>query len=257
MPWKPKAIVLAAFAVRLLSVRNLILRIDESDWLMRSRAIPPTLTRLTYLKQALTSRDWSYARVDVVILTQVSMHISIILATVPCIRPWLIAFESGGLHAPSEVRRESRHPPKSPKLAPLLPIALPPATSDDPIALEPGSSGHRKRVEAWPVQWWADDDAERRATVTFAEHDPIDAKEAARKRSMDSVSSKGITRTKSSSIAFEDIQQDAKQPIPESSRPRAVMRTMSYHPELADVEELLGDMPRAKHKQRIGSVGSF
>lgn len=114
------------------------------------------LTRLKYLGQAHASKDWSYARINVVIITQISMHVSIILATVPCIRPWLVVFESGGLQAPADARRESRRVSPTttpPKLAPLFPIAMTPVISDQDIELEPRLAGHRKRVEAWPVEF--------------------------------------------------------------------------------------------------------
>ena len=193
---------------------------------------------------------------DVSILTQISMHVSIILATVPCIRPWLIAFESGGLKAPADIRRASRHPVKAPGLAPLLPIALPPMTLDDPVASIPGNAGHRKRVEAWPVQMWASQKANQRATITTIEHDPADAKEAARKRSHDSANSRGITRTNSFSVDFEDIEQFGQQPS-EPPLGKSITRTISHQPDLEDVGELMGDLPKAKCRQRIGSAASI
>ena len=184
------------------------------------------------------------------------MHISIILATVPCIRPWLIDFESGCLKAPTRVSRESRCPTQAPKLAPLLPIALPPFTSDDPIASTPGSVGHRKRVEAWPVQMWATQEADERATIRTVKHDPEYVREAARRRSLDSASSKGISWTKTFSVNIEDTkQQSAKQPS-ELLRERSTIRKMSYQPGLEDFGKLLGALPKAKHSPRIGSVES-
>lgn len=51
------------------------------------------------------------------------------------------------------------------------------------------------------------------STVTTVEHDPVEAREASRKRSVDSSSSKGITRTKSFSI---DIREN-----PEAARAKA------------------------------------
>jgi hypothetical protein len=221
------------------------------------RVIPPSLIRLKYIEQALSSTDWSYSRIDVVIISQISMHVSVILATVPCIRPWLIAFESGGLQAPAEARRQSRRlAPMVPKLAPLLPIAMTtPPTSDDGIELTLGPAGHRKRVEAWPVQFWTGDSIENR-TVTTVEADPAEAKEMARKKSLDSHSSKGITRTKSFSVKFEDIEGHTKQQMPaQASRP-PLSRHTSFNTVFQDAGVLLEDVPKAKLMQRTNSVAS-
>ena len=180
------------------------------------------------------------------------MHISIILATVPCIRPWLIAFESHGLQAPADVRNASKQQTCSPKLAPLLPIALPPPMLNDDIALMPGNASHRQRVEAWPVQMWQD----QKTTVTTVEHDPLGVKEFQRKRSLDSESSKGIKRTTSYSVKSEDMGHFLKTTSPELSTNKHLTRAMSYQVDFADAGEPLAELPRAKQKQRVGSVGS-
>ena len=216
------------------------------------RVIPPSLTRLKYIEQVLHSTDWSYARIDVVIISQISMHVSVILATVPCIRPWLNAFESGGLQAPAEVRRQSRQlAPIAPKLAPLLPIAMTPPTSDEDMELTPGAAGHRKRVEAWPVQFWAGDSVENK-TVTTVEVDRAEAKEMARKISLDSQSSRGITRTTSFSVKFEQKQQRPAQ----ASKP-PLSRSSSYNAGSWDVGGLLKEAPTAKLMLRTNSVVSI
>ena len=187
------------------------------------------------------------------------MHVSIILATVPCIRPWLIAFESGGLQAPADVRRESRRlGPIAPKLAPLLPIAMSPATSDDEytdIELTTGPAGHRKRVEAWPVQFWAGDSVENK-TVTTVEADRAEAKEMARKKSLDSQSSRGITRTTSFSVKFDDIEGHKKQQRPAPVARPSISRHASYTAGLQDLGGLLEEPPKAKLIQRTNSVAS-
>ena len=67
-----------------------------------SRVIPPILVRMRYVHNALYSHDWSHSRVDAVVLSQVVLHLSIILATVPCAKPFLYIFESGGLHMPAK-----------------------------------------------------------------------------------------------------------------------------------------------------------
>ncbi|TKA82468.1 hypothetical protein B0A55_02175 [Friedmanniomyces simplex] len=83
MPLCLKAQVIALFALRLL-------------------IIAPNTTRLRYLHIALFSADWSYARVPLQIVNQITLHLSIILATIPCAKPFLTVFESGGLHLPAE-----------------------------------------------------------------------------------------------------------------------------------------------------------
>ena len=185
------------------------------------------------------------------------MHISVILATVPCIRSWLNAFESGGLQAPAEVRRESRRPtPVATRLAPLLPIAMTAVTNDTTIELSPGMAGHRRRVEAWPVQFFPGDSVERK-TVTTIGHDPVEAREMARKASRDSQSSRGITRTTSFSVKFQEIDGHMKQQREQAS-PYAgrLSRTFSSPSDLIDAGGLLEEMPKAKLKSRTGSVDS-
>lgn len=187
------------------------------------------------------------------------MHVSVILATVPCARPWLIAFESGGLRAPAEIRRASPYQQNAPGLAPILPIALPRPRLDDPIPLElePGHAGHRKRVEAWPVQLWPNHNTELSSNVTTVQYDPEEAKQAARRRSQDSKSSRGIERTKSFSVSYEDIENDWKAQSSEQSQRRTVTRAASYQPSLADVGGLLAEMTKEHHKERTGSVGTI
>ena len=220
--------------------------------------IPPTLTRLKYINQTLRSSDWSYSRIHVVIITQIEMHISVILATIPCIRPWFNVFESGGLQAPAEVRRQSRRPTPvaATKLAPLLPIAMSSAINDNDIELSPGMAGHRKRVEAWPVQFFPGDSVEAK-TVTTVEYDPVEAREMARKASRDSQSSRGITRTTSFSVKFQEIEGHPKQQR-EQAGPHAgrLSRTLSYADELQHAAERLEEVPRARLKSRTGSVAS-
>ena len=198
------------------------------------------------------------------------MHISVILATVPCLRPWLNAFESGGLHGPGEAaHRDSRRPNLMvPKLAPLLPIAMSPMTSDEDIASTLGAAGHRQRVEAWPLELFVGDVAENR-TTTIVEHDPVEAREIARKKSLDSESSRGITRTTSFSVTFEEVKQYMQQqqsprtppqlPPKASSRPCGLLRTTSHHAslEFRDAGGLLEEVPKARLKSKTGSVVSI
>ncbi|KAI6827879.1 hypothetical protein KC340_g9416 [Hortaea werneckii] len=75
----PKLQTIAAFSVRLL-------------------ILPPLLIRLHFNHVSLFSDDWPRARVPAVILGQVVLHLSVILTTVPCAKPFLRIFDSGSLH---------------------------------------------------------------------------------------------------------------------------------------------------------------
>ena len=139
-------------------------------------------------------------------------------------------------------------------MAPLLPIAMPPAINDNKIELSPGMAGHRRRVEAWPLQFFHGDTVESK-TVTTVEHDPVEAREMARKASRDSQGSRGITRTTSFSVKFQDIDGHMKQQREQAS-PHAgrLSRTFSSPIDLYDAGGLLGEVPRARLKSRTGSV---
>lgn len=191
---------------------------------------------------------------QIVIVTQIAMHISVILATIPCIRPWLHALESGGLQSPAVLRH--------PKLAPLLPIAMPPAASDEDVtAAAPGTLGHRRRVEAWPVEFFAGD-VEANRTVTTVRYDAAEAREMARKKSINSSeSSRGITRTTSFSVKFDEVeshlkQQQQQQRVP---RPGRLSRATSFNASVAlhDAGGILEEVRRARLKSRVGSVSSI
>ncbi|KAI6849360.1 hypothetical protein KC327_g4439 [Hortaea werneckii] len=75
----PKLQTIAAFSLRLL-------------------ILPPLLIRLHFNHVSLFSNDWPRARVPAVILGQVVIHLSVILTTVPCAKPFLRIFDSGSLH---------------------------------------------------------------------------------------------------------------------------------------------------------------
>ncbi|KAI7080731.1 hypothetical protein KC327_g93 [Hortaea werneckii] len=74
----PKLQIIAAFSLRLL-------------------ILPPLLIRLHFNHVSLFSNDWPRARVPAVILGQVVLHLSVILTTVPCAKPFLRIFDSGSL----------------------------------------------------------------------------------------------------------------------------------------------------------------
>ena len=107
MPVRPKLWVVALFALRLL-------------------VIPPTLTRLRYIRVSWRSEDWSYARINVQIITQVVLHLSVILATVPCMKSLLVAFRNG--HHPPP-RTQSRVSYETAGTTSILPLARPPLDS--------------------------------------------------------------------------------------------------------------------------------
>ncbi|KXL46446.1 MAG: hypothetical protein FE78DRAFT_146155 [Acidomyces sp. 'richmondensis'] len=143
-----KCTVLAAFSVR---------------WIM----IPPTLARLRFIHSALASPNWNFSRTGAVIFMQVMLHLSLILATLPCAKPFLVVFESGGL----------LNPPLSNR----------------------GSGERRQRIQSWELTLRPPEAGMTRARV---EHDPVDAAVRARRRSAGSSESarEGITRTASFSV---------------------------------------------------------
>lgn len=104
------------------------------------------MTRLKYIKLALASSDWSFARVNLVIATQVVLHVSVILATVPCSKPFLSAFDSGTLHMPQEVELEAGTSGIS-----RATVATYSSCDSSVVAATPGVIGHRMRVDHWNV----------------------------------------------------------------------------------------------------------
>ncbi|GAB1734190.1 hypothetical protein NU195Hw_g6690t1 [Hortaea werneckii] len=82
----PKLQTIAAFSMRLLGAKP------------QKSILPPLLIRLHFNHVSLFSTDWPRARVPAVILGQVVIHLSVILTTVPCAKPFLRIFDSGSLH---------------------------------------------------------------------------------------------------------------------------------------------------------------
>lgn len=157
-------------------------------------------------------------------ITQVVLHVSIILATVPSIKPWLLAFESGGLHAPAEAPDESatlsqhhRPPRRTPLPSRLsssisLPKAADPAlirrsiSHESNSGLTPSRAGPRARAEAWPLHTFPEQTSYS-VTAEYAPelaHLPPTYQAPLRKLSKDS-SPSGIIRTKSFSVQHEDV----------------------------------------------------
>ncbi|EME40414.1 hypothetical protein DOTSEDRAFT_55637 [Dothistroma septosporum NZE10] len=81
MPRKDKIKILMCFGMRLL-------------------ILIPSVARLKYLYFAVYGSDFTYDRTDVNVLSQVTMHISIILATVPCAKPFFSVLEGGIFRTP-------------------------------------------------------------------------------------------------------------------------------------------------------------
>lgn len=59
-----------------------------------SRIIPPTILRLVYLEPHRNAADPTFRSVIPVCLTQICMHVSLITATVPCLKPFIAPFEA-------------------------------------------------------------------------------------------------------------------------------------------------------------------
>lgn len=223
MPLRPKLSIVAMFSLRLL-------------------VIPPALTRLHYLHISWRSADWSYARINVQIITQVCLHTSTILATVPCVKNFLLVFESGNLHSRAQPtvtssrrisRRRSSISAVQSTTSPLsqrprLDISRRAISGFDMrhaphcSAIRPGPL-HTLRMNSWSSSGLLSTRApsiidtvssdglgggtKSRTTLSTAEHDPEDARYAAweRRKSMDSEKSrKRIKRTHSVIVDFQD-----------------------------------------------------
>ncbi|KAK5735454.1 hypothetical protein LTR17_008152 [Elasticomyces elasticus] len=174
MPLCPKAQVVALFALRLL-------------------ILAPQITRLRYLHLVLFANDgaWQWVRVPLQIINNVIIHLSIILATVPCTKPFLHkVFESGGHHMPTVssiemTATESRSLVSSEQQTKTLRI---------PQLRVNTKKSHK---EGWRVRLRPD----HNQTVTSIRHDPQDASVAARRRS--------IVRSESSSTVIKVMRTDS------------------------------------------------
>lgn len=94
---KEKMAVISAFGTRILYVESpptaLNSRIDQT--LVMLRVIIPTIVRQSYLNNALKENDALSSLSDTLIATEVLLHCSIMLATVPCLKPFIISFNTG------------------------------------------------------------------------------------------------------------------------------------------------------------------
>ena len=57
--------------------------------------IPLSILRLVTLTPVLASPDYTFTLVPAAVYTQIEMHFSVIASTIPCMRPFLKAFNSG------------------------------------------------------------------------------------------------------------------------------------------------------------------
>ena len=94
MPLRPKMCVIIAFSMRL-------------------GVLPATFVRLVFYNDSVRHGDDMYDRALVEILTQVAMHLSIILTTLPCAKPFFVIFEGGVFRSPHDqnIQRQQRDVP--------------------------------------------------------------------------------------------------------------------------------------------------
>lgn len=90
MPRKAKIKVLIAFAVRLF-------------------VLPPTFARLRDIYIAINGNDYTYDRVDATVMSSITLHIGIILATIPCAKPFFSVIEAGIYRSPLDANVRSPH----------------------------------------------------------------------------------------------------------------------------------------------------
>ncbi|KAL6228766.1 hypothetical protein BDW75DRAFT_235668 [Aspergillus navahoensis] len=100
----------------------------------RILVIIPTIVRQSYLNTALKEKDAPSSLSDTLIATEVLLHCSIMLATVPCLKPFIIAFNTGwgqgvtATHGTSYYRQTESSPsqahPDHPKEQDELDVAM-------------------------------------------------------------------------------------------------------------------------------------
>ncbi|KAI7467974.1 hypothetical protein KC351_g13834 [Hortaea werneckii] len=205
----PKLQIIAAFSLRLL-------------------ILPPLLIRLHFNHVSLFSNDWPRARVPAVVLGQVVLHLSVILTTVPCAKPFLRIFDSGSL---------SLDPNFAKKLS-LLSIKRKKSDGNNSQSTEGpkdsfdrpgGGSGTWRRAARWDRMLLRPDHS---STITMIKYDPESPrsgqpsnKEAGRRSSFQSSESsrKVITRTDSFYVSYEAALQ-----YPEPARKKSKDTTVSF-----------------------------
>ncbi|KAI7354495.1 hypothetical protein KC320_g3408 [Hortaea werneckii] len=211
--------------------RDLLLMIISTIGEKTKSILPPLLIRLHFNHVSLFSNDWPRARVPAVILGQVVLHLSVILTTVPCAKPFLRIFDSGSLHLD----------PNFAKKLSLLSIKR--SKSDDGNnsqstgearetfdhhAAGGGGGGPWRRAARWDRMLLRPDHS---STVTMIKHDPESSrsgeqgKEVGRRSSFQSSESsrRVITRTDSFYVSYEAALQ-----YPEPARKKSKDTTVSF-----------------------------
>ncbi|CZT20697.1 uncharacterized protein RCC_06555 [Ramularia collo-cygni] len=94
MPFRPKAVVFLSFSLRLL-------------------VLPPALVRLQFLEVAIAKTDVGAYRARANLLSQIVMHSSIILATIPCAKPFFALFDGGVYRTPRDMKPEPATEPEA------------------------------------------------------------------------------------------------------------------------------------------------
>lgn len=236
MPIRPKITIIAMFALRLL-------------------VLPPVIMRLLYIRISWQSADWSYARINVQIITQVALHVSTILCTIPCTKNFLLVFEThppppGPTAATMQTQDNNRRVSKRKSSAApdgtaqnssgtsrTRPTNSRRTKSDYDLVRMPSSTRpgpiHTLRMNSWSAPC----SLRSRGTpmgpepgvrsIATAEHDPYDAKLAA------------VERRKSAES--------------DDSR-RTIKRTHSYRVDWRDCD---GEGSQAQRWQRQGSMSSW
>lgn len=141
------------------------------------------------MRNITTSKDWTYDRSLVAVITQIILHSSVILATVPCLKPWFAALEGGGFQMTVLTR------PHVPNLA-YQDTHLGRVGSDEK------KKGYRKEsIDEWQRIIMGNDN-----TMTTIQYSPQDAWLAARRRSVDATDPclRAITRMDSFSVTRDD-----------------------------------------------------
>lgn len=101
MRWKEKATVIFAFGTRTPYVANCAENQEEKETksltisFKCSRVVILIILRQTYLNRSLFHPDPSLHLSNTMIATAVLLHYSIMVSTVPCLKPFIIAFDTG------------------------------------------------------------------------------------------------------------------------------------------------------------------
>ncbi|KAI7376679.1 hypothetical protein KC336_g19716 [Hortaea werneckii] len=176
--------------------------------------------------------DWPRARVPAVILGQVVIHLSVILTTVPCAKPFLRIFDSGSLHLD----------PNFAKKLSLLSIKRKRSDGNNSQSTEGpndtldrhagggsgGGGGTWRRAARWDRILLRPDHS---SNITTIKHDPESSRsggqsqEAGRRASFQTSESsrRVITRTDSFHVSYE-----AALPYPEPTRKKSKDTTVSF-----------------------------